>query len=133
MKKDIENRADIELLVNTFYEKVKADKQLGFIFEEIAQINWSAHLPAMCNFWENILFYTGSYTGNPMNLHKHLDQITRLNDANFDQWNKLFLGTVNELFEGEKAEMAGSRAISISKIIKQKLSDHRKGDTASDL
>ena len=32
MKKDIENRKDIELLVNRFYDKVIADQMIGFIF-----------------------------------------------------------------------------------------------------
>jgi truncated hemoglobin YjbI len=31
-KPDITNRADIELLVNSFYAKVKEDKTIGFFF-----------------------------------------------------------------------------------------------------
>lgn len=39
MIKGIETRSDIELLVNVFYEKIKVDKQLGYIFQEIAKVN----------------------------------------------------------------------------------------------
>ncbi|WP_367274609.1 group III truncated hemoglobin [uncultured Lutibacter sp.] len=49
--KDINNREDIELLVNKFYEKVKVDETIGYIFNEIANINWDKHLPKMYDFW----------------------------------------------------------------------------------
>ena len=121
MKKDIENRVDIELLVNIFYEKLVADKQLGSIFQEIAKVNWSGHLPSMYNFWENIILYTGAYEGNPMNFHKKLHRVVPLNENQFDQWNYLFVCTVDELFEGKKADLAKKRAINISEIIKARI------------
>jgi hemoglobin len=122
MKKDIENRTDIELLVNLFYSKVLEDKQLEFIFEEMAKINWKTHLPGMYNFWENIILQTGVYEGNPMSLHQHLHHITPLNGSHFDKWNQLFIATVDELFEGKNANLAKERAISISDIIREKIS-----------
>ena len=33
---DLAGRADIELLVNTFYDKVRGDELLGFIFNDVA-------------------------------------------------------------------------------------------------
>ena len=45
MKKDIENRGDIILLINTFYEKVKRDEVIGYIFNDVAKVNWEKHLP----------------------------------------------------------------------------------------
>ncbi len=121
MKKDIKNRTDIELMVNVFYSKVLADEQLGFIFHDMAKVNWATHLPTMYNFWENIILFTGTYEGNPMNLHQHLHHITPLNESHFTQWNLLFTTTVDELFEGENAGLAKRRAISISGIIAEKI------------
>lgn len=126
MKKDIRNRADIELLVNIFYGKVIADKLLGHIFQETAKVNWPEHLSAMYNFWENIILFTGNYEGNPMNLHRHLHHIAPLTNEHFTQWNQLFLGTVDELFEGKNANLAIQRATSISDIIKGKLFAYQK-------
>ena len=122
MKKDIENRNDIELLVNTFYHKIMMDEELGYIFQEKAMINWQTHLPTMISFWENMVLFTGNYEGNPMNLHRHLHHIAPLHPSHFDKWNQLFLQTVNELFEGEKARLAKERTISISAIIQDKVS-----------
>jgi hemoglobin len=121
MKKDLENRTDIEKLINSFYDKVKVDPVIGYIFNDIVKTNWEHHLPVMYNFWENALFYTGSYSGDNMNLHRHLSYVTPLKKEHFDQWNKLFLQSVDELFQGPNAELAKQRAISISTVMQIKI------------
>ena len=126
LKKDIENRSDIELMVDAFYKKVLADKKLGFIFQDVAKVNWSTHIPLLYDFWENVIFFTGSYEGNPVNLHKHLHAIEPLSKTHFDRWNKLFILTVDQFFEGSKAELAKERAISVSGIIRDKVFEYQK-------
>lgn len=121
MKKDIENKDDIKLLVNNFYEKVKKDPVIGFIFNDIVRVNWERHLPVMYDFWENTLLYTGGYMGNPMEIHRRLNQVIPLTAEHFQQWTHLFIATVDELFAGEKAELAKQRAISISTVIQIKI------------
>ena len=66
MKTDIRNRKDIEKLINAFYDKVKVDEVIGYFFNDVAKVNWEIHLPKMYDFWENILFYTANFEGNPM-------------------------------------------------------------------
>jgi hemoglobin len=121
MKKDIENREDIELLITTFYEKVKLDETIGYIFNDIAKVNWEQHLPVMFDFWENVLFYTGTYDGNPMILHQHLNRVVPLTKTHFKQWEKLFTETVDELFDGTNAMLAKQRALSISTVMQMKI------------
>ena len=121
MKKDIATTADIQLLVDTFYEKVKADATIGYIFTEMVTVNWEKHLPVMYKFWENSLFYTGSYEGNPMELHKHLNRIIPLSADYFKQWTLLFTTTVDELFEGKTAALAKQRAVSIATVMQIKI------------
>ena len=55
-KKDIESREDIIAFVNRFYNKVEADPVIGYIFTDIAKVNWDHHLPRMYDFWESVLF-----------------------------------------------------------------------------
>lgn len=121
MKKDIENRTDVELLVNQFYDKVKIDPVIGYIFNDVAKVNWEKHLPRMYDFWENTILFTGNYEGNPMELHKHLHKLTPLKTAHFDEWNKLFIETVNGNFEGPHANLAKQRALSISSVMHLKI------------
>jgi len=123
MKKDIENREDIRLLINYFYQKVTADPLIGFIFTDVAKVNWEKHLPVMYDFWENSLFYTGGYTGNPLQLHQRLNRVCPLRPAHFERWLELFNETVDELHAGEKSELAKQRAYSISTVIRLKLGE----------
>lgn len=120
MKTDIKNRKDIEKLVKAFYEKVKTDAVIGYLFTDVAKVNWEEHLPTMYNFWENILFCTGNYNGNPMALHYALHQRSPMGESHFKQWNKLFNETVDGLFEGERAEEIKSRAMNISAVMMHK-------------
>ncbi|HEX9150889.1 MAG TPA: group III truncated hemoglobin [Flavobacterium sp.] len=117
MKTDIKNRKDIEKLVNTFYEKIKTDAKIGYFFTDVAKVNWEAHLPKMYDFWDNILFSNGNYTGNPMIKHKELHQKSEMKEAHFQHWNALFNATVDELFTGEKAEEIKQRAMNISALM----------------
>lgn len=121
MKYDIASRKDIEILVNEFYSKIKKDEQIGFIFFDIAMVNWEKHLPIMYDFFENMLFYTGSYTGNPMELHKHVNRLLPLTEIHFRQWNHLFSTTVDELFEGTTANLVKQRAKSIAAVMQNKI------------
>lgn len=124
-KKDISSRKDIELLVAVFYDKVKADETLGPVFTEVARINWEKHLPLMCDFWENAILFTGTYQGNPMDLHTHLHKAMPLLQVHFQKWNQLFINTVDDLFKGEKALLAKQRALKISEVLQSKILDHK--------
>ncbi len=120
MKTDIRNRKDIEKLVNSFYNKVKTDTVIGYLFNDVAQVNWQLHLPKMYAFWENILFCTANYNGSPMVVHKELHQKSTMTQEHFQHWNELFNTTVNQLFEGPKAEEIKNRAMNISAVMMHK-------------
>ncbi|MDZ7646298.1 MAG: group III truncated hemoglobin [Cytophagales bacterium] len=62
----LENRAEIEILVNRFYDKVKADTLLAPVF---AHVDWPHHLPIMYNFWSSMMLGEQSYQGNPFQKH----------------------------------------------------------------
>jgi hemoglobin len=121
MKKDIENIDDIMILIDRFYQQVIKDPEIGHIFTTTIKVNWEKHLPVMYSFWENTLFYTGTYTGNPMMIHQRINNIVHLTNQHFDRWIALFTGTVDDLFEGEKAELAKQRANSIATVMKLKI------------
>ncbi|HET8827877.1 MAG TPA: group III truncated hemoglobin [Pelobium sp.] len=113
-KKDISDVADIEKLVNTFYNKVKAEPTLFAVFDPIVKDNWPAHLQKMVKFWSTLLLYTREYKDDPLTSHMPLP----LTKAHFETWIALFNETLDELFEGTIAENAKKRADSISRIMK---------------
>lgn len=121
MKKDISNRKDIKKLVDKFYDKVKIDTLIGPIFTEIIGSNWNKHLSAMYDFWENVVFFTGKYEGNPMAKHQVVHSKKTLRMEHFTRWLSLFTETVNELFEGKNTELIKQKALSIGTVMQVKL------------
>lgn len=117
---DIESKDDIRILINTFYSKVRNNEAIGYIFNDVAKIDWESHLPVMYDFWESVIFHTGPYARNPMAVHKALHQQHPLTTAHFSEWLRLFKGTVDELFEGNNAELAKQRAESIATVMQLK-------------
>jgi hemoglobin len=112
--KDIVSRQDIELLVDRFYEKVQADKELAPLF---IHVNWEKHLPLMYSFWSSMILGEQSYRGNPFQRHAALP----LHSVHFKQWITLFNETVDEYFAGEKAEEIKTRAGSIAGVFQHKM------------
>jgi hemoglobin len=117
MKKELANRDDVILLVNTFYDKVKPDPVIGYFFKQVVDVDWANHLPLMYDFWENIIFHVGGYSGNPMKQHMNLHQKSPMRKEHFERWISLFNETVDELFEGDRAEQAKQRALSIATVM----------------
>lgn len=120
MKKDIQSREDIVVLVDNFYEKVQQD-EIGYFFNEVAQIHWEHHLPKMYAFWEQILFQTGGFKGNPLAAHQRVHALSPFSEKDFKAWVSLFHQTVDELFEGSVAELAKQRAESIAQVMMVKV------------
>jgi len=110
MKTDISTSADIRTLIDSFYEKVKADEVIGYIFNDIAKVDWPHHLPRMYAFWEFLLLGKDTYQGNPMEVHQKLNRIVPLTEEHFDRWLKLFHDTVDEHFQGLVAQDAKTRS-----------------------
>jgi hemoglobin len=111
---DIVQREDVKVLVDRFYDKVKADPLLAPVFRHL---NWPHHLPIMYDFWSSMLLGDQTYRGNP--LQKHLP--LQIDKSHFSQWLALFKETVDENFAGEKAEEVKMRAQSIAGIFQLKM------------
>lgn len=121
MIRDIENRDDVVTLVDTFYGKVMISGVIGFIFSDVAAVDWGKHLPNMYNFWNSLLFGEREYSGNPMRIHVALSKMTEMSKEQFNEWLHLFNETVDELFIGEKANEAKSRALKIATLMQTKI------------
>jgi hemoglobin len=102
-KPGIEDRADVEKLVNCFYEKVRKDSLIGPVFDDVARVDWDAHLPRLHAFWHAVLFGGGGFRGNPLGAHLKLVEETHMDWPRFERWLSLFGETVDELFSGDRA------------------------------
>jgi hemoglobin len=107
---DIESRADCERLVRAFYGRALEDPIIGFIFVDVAKLDLEAHVPRITSFWETILLGARSYGGGAFRPHAELHAKVRLREGHFTQWLNLWSRTVDELFAGERAELAKAHA-----------------------
>jgi hemoglobin len=116
-KHDIATDEDVKLLVDTFYSRVNEDEMLSYIFNDVAKLDFAKHMPIMYAFWRTLLFGDNTYQGNPFAKHVPLP----IEAKHFERWLELWRGTIDSLFEGEKAEEAKARAIAIAGIFQAKL------------
>lgn len=124
--KNLESREDIELLVNSFYDKVVKDEVIGFFFKDIVHVDFKKHLPKMYSFWESILFGQMSYKGNPMAVHFPINQLEAMEKKHFEQWLKLWKQTIEENFTGLNASMAITKSENIANLMSYKMEMARK-------
>jgi hemoglobin len=123
-KNDIANITDIQLLVDTFYNKIKADDLIGPIFNGIIQDRWPMHLSKMYQFWQTILLEEHTYNGAPFPSHARLP----IEKIHFDRWLNLFQTTLNDLFEGPKAKEALWRAHKMAELFQIKINYFKNND-----
>lgn len=114
-RSDITNRQDIETLVRRFYEQAIPDPIIGKFFTQVAHLDLETHLPKIANFWEQMLFQHAVYNGSPMHVHLVLNSKERMLPEHFERWLALWGDTIDQLFAGEKAEMAKARAQMVAK------------------
>lgn len=116
-KTNIATRENIETLVNSFYDKVRKDSLLGPIFNtHIAANKWTEHLINLADFWETNLFKIPKFAGNPTEKHIAVDKSLDygISQVHFGKWLQLWFETIDELFEGEKAQLAKDNARKMS-------------------
>lgn len=120
-KPDLLGRPDIVTLVDAFYQKVRADKPLGHVFDGVAKVDWDSHLPKLYNFWETVMFRAGTFRGNPIAAHLKLIQHANLEWPLFERWLELFRATVHENFVGENAGHIIRCAEDMARVIHSKI------------
>ena len=122
MNQDVLTIEDVKLFVNSFYDKIRADKLLGPIFNERIQNRWPEHLEKMYCFWQSVLLGEHTYFGSPFPPHAQLP----IGHEHFLQWMKLFNPTIDELFTGGKATEAKWRACKMAELFEMKIEHYKK-------
>jgi len=116
-KKDISSEKDVQLLVDTFYDKVRNNADLSPIFVQRLGDHWDSHLSKLYQFWNTILFVKPGYHGKPVEGHFSMG----INQKHFDLWLSIWGNTIDELFEGEIAERAKYRGKTMAEAFLKKI------------
>lgn len=118
MKETQITEKNIKMLVNSFYGKVRSDKDLAPIFENAIGDDaslWQPHLERMYSFWSSVILSTGSYSGNPFQKHKDLPSF---DIKLFDRWLELFAETAKEIYTEDLAAIFVSKSKTIARSLK---------------
>ncbi len=109
----VNDRDDIQFLVNTFYGKVREDELIGPVFNShIPDDMWPEHLSKLADFWETNLFGIAKFKGNPTKAHLTVDKNMNhsIQQEHFGAWLQLWFETIDENFEGDLALKAKESA-----------------------
>lgn len=118
MQNDIQNREDIFLIMKEFYIKLLKDELIKHFFDDIVQQNHlQQHLETITDFWNGILFNDTAYQKNAMQPHLILNKTKPFKKEHFKTWLHHFNSSIDGNFNGEKAEMAKTRALSIATVM----------------
>jgi hemoglobin len=132
MKKDIENREELEEFLRAFYKKAFADELIGHFFTEVVPLDLTTHIPVIAGFWESVVFNSHGYRQNVMEVHKHIHLLSKIKKEHLDRWVKIFIETLDEQFEGYKTELMKQRARSIATLMDIKLNHEGIGKSSSE-
>ncbi len=114
---DITTEADVQLLVDRFYEHALADPLLAAVFIDFAHVDFSHHLPQLYDYWSGILLGTSRYRGFPMRKHFPLP----IGLVHFERWLALFAATVDAHFAGPTAALAKQQALHVGRVFATRL------------
>lgn len=127
---DLGSREDIDRLLVRFYERAMVDPLLGPVFVDVAHLDLAVHLPRIADFWERSLLGTGTYAGQPMAVHRHLNALVPLTPAMFERWLSLWADALDELACGPVVRLAKDTAARVASATLQHLATP---DTSSDV
>ena len=105
----------IRHLVDSSYAKVRADPELGPIFERAIAGDWGPHFATMHDFWSSVMLTSGRYKGNPVAVHLRVEGIE---PQLFARWLALFDETCRELFDDDVADVFRVKAARVAESLK---------------
>ncbi len=107
---DLSGRTAIHDLVVEFYREIVFDDLLGPVFTEVAEVDWSLHIPRLVDYWCRILLGDAGYVGRPMEVHRRLHAAEPLRTEHCDRWYWLWADCVDRRAAGPRAERAKAHA-----------------------
>jgi hemoglobin len=113
---DLDSPVEIAEMVRRFYQDVAQDDLLGPLFNDVAQVDWVAHLPKLTAFWCRALLGMEGYSGNPYREHSRINDISPFTMAHFERWLELFHDTVELGWVGPNADRALALAHKVAEV-----------------
>ena len=119
---DIDSREDLYKIVSLFYQKLFEDSEMKQFFTDFLEpTSLEKHLQVLVDFWDGVLFHSGTYSKNAMAPHMLKHREMPFKSKHFKKWMLLFSDSIDVLFEGVNAETLKNRAQSIATVMELKI------------
>jgi hemoglobin len=122
--RDLDTPDEIAEMVRRFYADVAQDDLLGPMFNDVARVDWSEHLPKLTAFWCRALLGSPGYQGNPFRAHMRVHAQRAFTPEHFERWLTLFHETIDLGWTGVNARRAGDLAENVARVHRQQLLGH---------
>jgi hemoglobin len=119
--RDLDDPIEIGEMVRRFYADVAQDDLLGPVFDEVAEVDWSEHLPKLTAFWCRALLSMPGYQGNPYRQHQAVHAKRSFTAAHFARWLELFHATLDDGWVGSRVEQAKELAGKVAAVHSRQL------------
>ena len=119
--RDLDSPTEIAEMVRRFYADVAMDDLLGPMFNDVARVDWSEHLPKLTAFWCRALLDLPGYVGNPFRAHALVHAKQAFTHAHFERWLSLFHETLELGWTGPRADRAAELADNVARVHSQHL------------
>jgi hemoglobin len=97
------------------------DDLLAPVFSEVAEVDWSFHIPRLIDYWCRVLLGEPGYDGAVLGAHRHVHELEPLCIEHFDRWYALWAQTVDATWAGPTAERAKRHAARIGASLAHRL------------
>lgn len=114
--RDLDDTGEIAEMVRRFYADVAQDDLLGPMFNDVARVEWSEHLPKLTRFWCRALLGMQGYQGNPFRAHAEVHAQVPFTMAHFERWLQLFGDTVEMGWVGPNVDRAMALAHNVARV-----------------
>ena len=118
---DLDTRTQIHDLVVRFYREIAFDDLLSPVFGEVAEVDWSVHIPKLIDYWCRVLLGHPGYDGHILGPHQQVHELEPFQVELFDRWYGLFVETVDGSWSGPIAEAAKGHAARVAKLLARRL------------
>jgi hemoglobin len=125
--RDLDSPEEIAEMVRRFYADVAMDDLLGPMFNDVARVDWSEHLPKLTAFWCRALLDLPGYAGNPFRAHAEVHDLRPFTPEHFQRWLSLFHETLDLGWVGPNAQRAHQLADNVARVH----SDHLIGEAVT--
>lgn len=119
--RDLASRAEIHDVVVAFYREVVFDDLLAPVFAEVAEVDWSHHIPVLIDYWCRVLLGEPGYDGALLAAHRRVHDIEAIRIEHVDRWFDLWTEAVDRGWSGPNADAAKVHAATIASLLVRRL------------